>query len=239
MQYSKISDVLILGSSKGLGKSLYNLFKTDNLDSLGVARTQSNYTDFLCDLSNKNEVEKLIELLHDSEIMPKNIIFNAGQGSSNKEKFEDRKEELMKQNLYTSKNFIEILKKYPSELQIVENVIFINSICALKNFNCSEEYKQAKSALLDYSRILAKDLLEYGIRVNSILPGNIMHENSVWNEKFKDKKEEISFLSKTMPNKTWIYPADVYKAIRFLIENKNIVNTEIILDGGQNLFSPG
>ena len=66
-----------------------------------------------------------------------------------------------------------------------------------------------------------------------------MHENSVWNEKFKDKKEEISFLSKTMPNKTWIYPDDVYKAIRFLIENKNIVNTEIILDGGQNLFSPG
>ncbi|MDC0076719.1 SDR family oxidoreductase [Acidimicrobiaceae bacterium] len=238
MQYSKISDILILGSSKGLGKDLYNLFESDNLNSLGVARTESNTTDFLCDLSIKNEVEKLIELFHSSEIMPKNIIFNAGQGSSNKEKFEDRKEELMKQNLYTSKNFIEILKEYPTELQIVENFIFINSICALENFKCSEEYKQTKSALLNYSRILAKDFLEYGIRVNSILPGNIMHENSVWNRKFKDKKEEITFLNNTMPNKTWIFPEDIYKAIRFLIENKNIVNTEIILDGGQNLFSP-
>jgi len=41
-----------------------------------------------------------------------------------------------------------------------------------------------------------------------------------------------------MPRGDWIYPEDIFNSINYLIENKNVVNTEIILDGGQNLFSP-
>jgi len=45
--------------------------------------------------------------------------------------------------------------------------------------------------LLKYSRVLSKDFLKYGIRVNSILPGNIMHQNSVWHKKFENEMERI------------------------------------------------
>ena len=41
-----------------------------------------------------------------------------------------------------------------------------------------------------------------------------------------------------MPSGDWIYPEDVFGSIKYLIQNKNVVGTEIILDGGQNLFSP-
>ena len=233
-----MNDVLILGSSKGLGKSLYKFFETDGVKVLGVSRTEGDYTDFICDLSNKEQTNKLVETLYISEIMPKSIIFNAGQGSSKKETLEERKKELMNQNFHNSKNFIEILEKYPKRLNDFKNLIFINSICALENFDCSEEYMQSKSELLKYSRVLAKNFIKYGIRVNSILPGNIMHENSIWNKKFKDDNEEKNFLNKTMPHNDWIYPIDIYETITFLIKNKNVVNTEIILDGGQSIFSP-
>ena len=65
-----------------------------------------------------------------------------------------------------------------------------------------------------------------------------MHENSIWNKKFESKKDEVNFVEKTMPFDEWIYPEDVFKTIEFLVHNQNVVNTEIILDGGQNLISP-
>ena len=238
MQYSKLKDILVLGSSRGLGESLYKLFKSDGLKVIGVSRSQSKQSDFICDLSNKDEVKNLVKTFYDSDNVAKNIIFNAWQGSSNKKSALERKEELMKHNLHTSRNFVEELKKTPEILELIESLTFINSICALENFKCSEEYSQSKFELLKYSRALSKDFLKYGIRVNSILPGNIMHKNSVWRKKFADEIEEKIFLKKTMPSGDWIYPVDVFNSIKYLIQNKNVINTEIILDGGQNLFSP-
>ena len=75
--------LLILGSSKGLGKELYRMFTDVNYEVIGVSRSESQYTDIVCDLSNKEQVETLVSSIHES--IPNNIIFNAGQGSSEKE----------------------------------------------------------------------------------------------------------------------------------------------------------
>lgn len=238
MQYSNLQDILVLGSSRGLGESLYKLFKSNGFKVIGVSRSKSKQSDFICDLSNKDEVKNLVNNFYNTGNIARNIILNAGQGSSNKKSIEDRKQELMQQNLYTAVNFAEELKAIPEMLKIIESMTFINSICALENFKCSEEYEQSKFEMLKYSRALAKDFVEYRIRVNSILPGNIMHQDSVWRKKFKNEIEEKNFLKKTMPRGDWIYPQDIFNSINYLIENKNVVNTEIILDGGQNLFSP-
>ena len=238
MQYSNLQDILVLGSSRGLGKSLYKLFKSNGFKVIGVSRSKSKQSDFICDLSNKDEVKNLVNNFYNTGNIARNIILNAGQGSSNKESIEDRKHELMQQNLYTAVNFVEELKLIPEMLKIIESLTFINSICALENFKCSEEYEHSKFEMLKYSRALAGDFVEYRIRVNSILPGNIMHQDSVWRKKFKNEIEEKNFLEKTMPRGDWIYPEDIFYSINYLIENKNVVNTEIILDGGQNLFSP-
>lgn len=237
MQLEKNINILLLGSSKGLGKVLYELFKKNKYEVVGVSRSDSEQTDFICDLSDKNQVLKLIKDISITTI-PQHIIFNAGKGSSNKETLEERREELMNHNFYTSKHFVEEIKVDPLWTDNVKGLTFINSICALENFKCSEEYSESKFELLKYSRGLSKDFLKYGIRVNSILPGNIMHQNSVWHKKFKNEMEEKIFLKNTMPNGDWIYPEDVFGSIKYLIQNKNVVGTEIILDGGQNLFSP-
>ena len=237
MQLEKNINILLLGSSKGLGKVLYELFKKNKYEVVGVSRTDSAQTDFICDLSDKNQVLKLIKDISITTI-PQYIIFNAGKGSSNKETLEDRREELMNHNFYTSKHFVEEIKVDPFWTDNLKGLTFINSICALENFKCSEEYKYAKKELLNYCRKISNELITKKIRVNSILPGNIMHENSVWNKKFESKEDEVNFVEKTMPFDEWIYPEDVFKTIEFLVHNQNVVNTEIILDGGQNLISP-
>ena len=92
-----MTDVLILGSSKGLGKELYELFKSNKYKVLGISRTKGKQTDIVCDLSNKVQVSKVVENIS-MHSMPRNIIFNAGQGRSNKDSLEERREELMLQN---------------------------------------------------------------------------------------------------------------------------------------------
>ncbi len=232
-----MTDVLILGSSKGLGKELYELFKYNKYKVLGISRTKGKQTDIVCDLSNKVQVSKVVENISMNS-MPRNIVVNAGQGRSSKDSLEERREELMLQNFYTSKYFVEEFKKREKWMVNLESLTFINSICALENFKCSEEYKISKSELLKYSRAIAKEFIDYRVRVNSILPGNIMHENSVWKKKFTTDQDAKNFVDKTMPFSDWIYPKDIFDTIEFFINNKNVVNTEIILDGGQNLISP-
>ena len=62
-----------------------------------------------------------------------------------------------------------------------------------------------------------------------------MHDNSIWNKKFESKEDEVNLLKKHAFHE-WIYPEDVFKTIEFLVHNQNVVNTEIILDGGQKSY---
>ena len=52
--------MLILGSSKGLGKELYRMFNDINYEVIGVSRSESQYTDIVCDLSDKKQVRLLV-----------------------------------------------------------------------------------------------------------------------------------------------------------------------------------
>ena len=49
MQLEKNINILLLGSSKGLGKVLYELFKKNKYEVVGVSRTDSAQTDFICE----------------------------------------------------------------------------------------------------------------------------------------------------------------------------------------------
>ena len=212
------------------------MFNDINYEVIGVSRSKSQYTDIVCDLSDKKQVGFLVSKIHKS--IPNNIIFNAGQGSSEKETPSERTSELRSQNFFTAKYFIDEIMNEGDILSNIDNLIFINSICALKNVICSEEYQSSKTELLHYVRSISKKLIRNKVRVNSLLPGNIMHENSVWKKKFDKASDEKKFLKKTMPFEDWIYPKDIFNIINFIIENKNLVGNEIILDGGQSQISP-
>ena len=232
----RVKRMLILGSSKGLGKELYRMFNDINYEVIGVSRSESQYTDIVCDLSDKKQVRLLVSKIQKS--IPNNVIFNAGQGSSKQETPSQRTAELRSQNFFTAKYFIDEIMNDENNLSNIDNLIFINSICALENVICSEEYQSSKRELLHYVRSISNQLIRNKVRVNSLLPGNIMHENSVWKKKFDKASDEKEFLKKTMPFGDWIYPRDIFNTINFLIDNKNLVGNEIILDGGQSQFSP-
>ena len=49
----------MFGSSGGLGKSIYEVFKKNNQKVIGIDINNSAYSDIICDLSCRNEIKNL------------------------------------------------------------------------------------------------------------------------------------------------------------------------------------
>ncbi len=227
---------LIFGSSKGLGRELYQLLESKGYEVKGIARSTSDTVDFECDLTNSDEVDSLYQKIRNT--LPNHLIFNTGQGKSTKKDRQERKDELMRQNLLSSTLFLDTLISEKEGLDKISTITFINSICSLPSMKCSEEYSSAKIELQKYADQISKDLVSRKIRVNSILPGDVMHENSVWNSKFDSQSKENDYLEKNVPFGKWITPQDIGSALEFIFSNKQLTANRLIIDGGQHLSSP-
>ena len=227
---------LIFGSSKGLGRELYQLLESKGYEVKGIARSTSDTVDFECDLTNSDEVDSLYQKIRNA--LPNHLIFNTGQGKSTKKDRQERKDELMRQNLLSSTLFLDTLISEKEGLDKISTITFINSICSLPSMKCSEEYSSAKIELQKYADQISKDLVSRKIRVNSILPGDVMHENSVWNSKFDSQSKENDYLEKNVPFGKWITPQDIGSALEFIFSNKQLTANRLIIDGGQHLSSP-
>lgn len=97
-------------------------------------------------------------------------------------------------------------------------------------------YGVSKGAIVLLTRALAKDLAEYGIRVNAVSPGTIdtaFHDNIR-----KTKPEVFEGWKNNIPMKRLGRADEVAKVISFLVSNENSFMTgEIVqINGGQDLL---
>ena len=82
------------------------------------------------------------------------------------------------------------------------------------------------------SRPLAKEK----IRINAVVPGNIMFENSVWDKKLKKNPKKVkNFIKNHVPLKRFGKPEEIGNIVSFLSSNKSsfITGSIFIVDGGQ------
>ena len=92
-------------------------------------------------------------------------------------------------------------------------------------------YTAAKSAVVGLTRSFARDLGEYNIRVNSVVPGWIMTERQI--EKWLTPESEKE-LMKSQCLKRKLVPADIARAVLFFSsdESSACTNQSYIVDGG-------
>ena len=119
------------------------------------------------------------------------------------------------------------------------NVIFISSICGSDpTISAPIEYKSAKAALDMYMKAMAYKYAPIGVRFNSISPGNVLFDGSVWHEKMSNNPEETQrYIKKIVPMNTLIQPLDIAKAVLFLSSEsaRYITGVNIPVDGGQSI----
>jgi len=96
----------------------------------------------------------------------------------------------------------------------------------------------AKSALNFYAQMKAKDLSKNGIKINILLPGNILMKNNNWSKKIKDNQKQVKkYIKENVPLNKFCRPEQIAEMCDYLFGNSGdyVTGSKFIIDGGESL----
>ena len=247
--YKSLEDkvVIITGGSQGIGKSMVFEFvkqkskvyfldidKEGALKLIDELEKQNLKKPFFyeCNITNFKELTSVIEKIGEENGVIDVLINNAA--NDQRHKIQDVDEKLWKDRIdinlshsfFAIKSSIPYLKK--SKSASVINFSSINWVIGSKD---TIVYQAAKSAVFGLTKGFARELGEYRIRVNAIVPGWIITERQLelWLTPELDKWRSEQ---QSLPDK--VYPEDVAKLALFLGSNDSKMITAQFhkIDGG-------
>ena len=235
--------VLVTGASRGIGLEAAKLFSKEGYKVIGTSRGDFNLGNLIgdssamsvqLDLMSKESINDLFEVLKSKDILPSVLINNAGITKDQlflrmKDKDWD---EVIETNLNGLFRVTKALIK-PMVKNKFGRVINISSVAGLMGNSGQVNYSSSKSAMVGFSRSLAKELGSRNITSNVVAPGFI--ETDMTTFLSDDEKIEVS---KNIPMKRFGTVEDVAKCILFLATDKaNYITGQIIsVDGGLFMY---
>ena len=235
--------VLVTGASRGIGLEVAKLFSKEGYKVIGTSRGDFNLGELIgdssamsvqLDLMSKESINDLFEDLKSKDILPSVLINNAGITKDQlflrmKDKDWDEVIETNLNGLFrVTKAFIKPMVKNK-----FGRVINISSVAGLMGNSGQVNYSSSKSAMVGFSRSLAKELGSRNITSNVVAPGFIETDMTTFLN--DDDKIEVS---KNIPMKRFGTVEDVAKCIVFLAsDNANYITGQIIsVDGGLFMY---
>jgi 3-oxoacyl-[acyl-carrier protein] reductase len=98
-------------------------------------------------------------------------------------------------------------------------------------------YNAAKAALIAYTKSLARELIPFGIRVNSIAPGSILFPGGSWDRRLKADPGKIGrFVETELPRGSFGTPEEIAEVAAFLCSDRAslVAGACLNVDGGQS-----
>ncbi len=239
--------VLITGGSQGIGRAIAEAFHGQGARVAITARGSEDLHEceremagiftFAGDMTEATTRKKLIE-----DILQKwgtiDILVNNVGGSNGATVAETKLElfeDAMALNFYStvdlSKHVLPIMKEKQAGV-----VINITSIFGRESGG-KATYNAAKSATISFTKALADEAIQDGIRVNGIAPGSILHPTGNWQQRIEEDPEKMNkFVNDEIPAGRFGTPEEVANVALFLASEKAswIVGATINVDGGQS-----
>ncbi|WP_380180894.1 SDR family NAD(P)-dependent oxidoreductase [Kalamiella sp. sgz302252] len=235
--------VVVTGAGSGIGQAAAVRFASEGASVVLVGRTQEKLekTQALlsqgehlvvpCDVGEAEQVEKLSRTVLDKYGRVDVLVNNAGQivqGRIHEIALEDWKK-LMKVDLdgvfYCVHYFM------PALLKSKGNVVNVSSVSGLGGDWGMSVYNAAKGAVTNFTRSLAMDYGEDGVRVNAICPGFTFTDLT---EEMKDNQQLLNKFYERIPLARAGEPEDIASAIAFIASDdaKYITGVNLPVDGG-------
>ena len=237
--------IIITGASKGIGREItkkllkYNtnyLILNSRNENEFIKKTKKDYKIkfFNGDISEIKNIQKIKIFLKKNKMKIDGIICNVGGGKNPK----NGKENVENYDINFQKNFfsaINIIYGLKKLLRKNSKIICISSIASKSIVNTPIAYSVAKAALNSFIINFAKNFKANKVCITGILPGHVMHQNSVWMKKKKSDPKLLKLLiNEHIPSGEWIKPKDISDLTHFLLNHSsNSFNGSLIdLEGG-------
>ena len=230
-------EVIIVGGSRGIGKSLVSGFvEADALVTMFDIEPPNsiNNFDFIkCDLSLKNSIKDALSEYYKKNTITKVLINCAAitiPGESH-----TYTDESWHKSLSVNLSGIFFLCREVGKKMIEQksggSIINFTSIGAERGFTNNPGYAATKGAVKQLSKALAVEWGEYGIRVNNIVPGytNTPMNSKSWNDPFLKKQRS----DRTVFGR-WAEPEEMVGPAIFLASDASsyVTGTDLVVDGG-------
>ncbi len=226
---------VVTGASRGLGKEIvlafgqnnYNIavnYHSSESEAKNVVDKIQNAFLIKADVGNMSQVKEMADAVYKKWGRVDVLVNNAGIISDDLMiKLEEQKwDEVMKTNLKgcfnTIKCFSEIMEKTGG------HIINISSYSALKGKEGQAAYSASKAAIIGLTYSAAKELAEYNIKVNAIVPGYMKTEMGMLFAEAMEKAKSASILGRLSSVK------DVAEFIVNLTKTSNITGQIFCLE---------
>ena len=235
--------VLVTGASRGIGLEAAKHFSKEGYKVIGSSRGIFNLGELIgdesaisvqLDLMSKESIKNLFADLKSEDLLPSVLVNNAG--ITKDQLFLRMKDEDWDDVIETNLNgLFRVTKAFikPMVKNKFGRVINISSVAGLMGNSGQVNYSSSKSAMVGFSRSLAKELGSRNITSNVVAPGFIETDMTTFLN--DDEKVEVS---KKIPMKRFGTVQDVAKCILFLAsdEANYITGQTISVDGGLFMY---
>ena len=235
--------VLVTGASRGIGLEAAKHFSKEGYKVIGSSRGDFNLGELIgdesaisvqLDLMSKESIKNLFADLKSKDLLPAVLVNNAG--ITKDQLFMRMKDEDWDDVIETNLNgLFRVTKAFikPMVRNKFGRVINISSVAGLMGNSGQVNYSSSKSAMVGFSRSLAKELGSRNITSNVVAPGFIETDMTTFLN--DDEKVEVS---KNIPMKRFGTVQDVAKCIVFLAsdEANYITGQTISVDGGLFMY---
>ena len=235
--------VLVTGASRGIGLEAAKHFSKEGYRVIGSSRGDFNLGELIgdesaisvqLDLISKESIQNLFADLKSEDLLPSVLVNNAG--ITKDQLFLRMKDEDWDDVIETNLNgLFRVTKAFikPMVKNKFGRIINISSVAGLMGNSGQVNYSSSKSAMVGFSRSLAKELGSRNITSNVVAPGFIETDMTTFLN--DDEKVEVS---KNIPMKRFGTVQDVAKCIVFLAsdEANYITGQTISVDGGLFMY---
>ncbi|GEN35750.1 MULTISPECIES: SDR family NAD(P)-dependent oxidoreductase [Aneurinibacillus] len=239
--------VLVTGGSKGIGRAIAEAFHKEGAKVAITARSEKELKEAASEIKDalvlpadltdpkarKSVMEQVIEHYSTIDILVNNV--GGSNGGAIQETDVELFEAAMNLNFYSavdlSKRAVSVMKEKGAGC-----IINISSIYGRESGG-KPTYNAAKAAMISFTKALANEVIPFGIRVNGIAPGAILHPTGNWQKRLKENPEKIQrFVKSEIPAGRFGTVEEIANVALFLASEKAswVVGATLNVDGGQS-----